>query len=516
VFDKARFACALVDLGLPDGDGRELIERFRKKDPCVVQIVLTGDSSARTIIDAMRAGAFDYLTKPVNMTTLKAAISRAVAHHSVILEREELFRLLYEEREQLRARVEAATADIREYAAACEGSNARLRALLRLAQVSSSHYSEEALMRCVFDEVRKHVPLRSVVLFDSSTRKLAAVCADDEGEPGDDQHGHFLGGSGTLDPVDYDPLLAEVEPELMLRQWVERHAAMDTSNLVAMVYPQEFWNRRTCTVGFLLAAVFHENASDREFLDMCAHLLAFEWERGKLLFHVAHQASLGNIATELVRGFIQPLTAIRTAADFLDETVKAPETPEGVRVIQDNVERLRHQTQEFRKLSLMRENSVETVRLEDYVNHAVDMLSVAIQNRNVSVDKDIRGDCECVLLNGTALARTFLDLILGALRAVDVGGRVWVSLYLADDDHVAFEIRHDGPQKGMFVDSNSSVLASTSGTGRANLGLQLAERAVHSCGGTLSVEFDEEERGALRILLPRNATRPGPPPGAVP
>lgn len=503
-FERDRFACALVDLGLPDGNGRDLIAYFREQDPTLVCIVLTGDSSAETVIGTMRAGAFDYLTKPIESATLQAALNRAMAHHAVILERAELFRLLYEEREQLRARVDAATRDIRQYAAACETSNARLRALLRFSQASGTCASEEGLFRELYKELREHMPVQAILLRHPPTKRLMTLYTDDHKNDGNLR---FYGSASMLDATPIDPIELQATPDAALGDWAKRHLGIDLAGMVPVVFHQEFWNRPASTVAFFLAGDFQPDSSDREFLDMCAYLLAFEWERGRLLLHVAHQASLGNIAVELVRNFAQPLTAIRTAADFLREEAEGTDGIEGVRIIQENVERLRNEAQEFRKLSTLRQDSVETVCLEQYVDHALEILAVAIQNRNITVRKEVTSPCECVLLNGTALARTFLDLILGALRAADVGGTVDVCLRERDQEHVVFELRHNGGQKRFFVDSMESVVASAAPSESDSLGLQLAERTVHSCGGTVSVDYDEAGCGTLRITLPSNATK---------
>lgn len=503
-FERDRFAVALVDLGLPDGNGRDLIAYFREQDPTLVSIVLTGDSNADTVIGTMRAGAFDYLTKPIESATLQAALNRAYSHHGVMLERAELFRLLYEEREQLRARVDAATRDIRQYASACETSNARLRALLRFSQASGTCASEEGLFRELYTELREHVPVRAILLRHPPTKRLMALYADSHKQ---DAPERFYGSASMLDAAPLDAFEMQSDPESALTTWAQRHLSVDLEGSVPVVFHQEFWNRPASTVAFFVSDDFKADSSDREFLDMCAYLLAFEWERGRLLLHVAHQASLGNIAVELVRNFAQPLTAIRTAADFLREEVVDEDGAEGIRIIQNNVDRLRNEAQEFRKLSTLRQDSVETVCLEDYVDHALEMLAGAIQNRNITVRKEVSSPCECVLLNGTALARTFLDLILGALRAADVGGTVDVRLRQRDEEHVVFELRHNGGQKRFFVDSMESVVASAAATESDSLGLQLAERTVHSCGGTVSVDYDEGGQGTLRILLPSNATK---------
>lgn len=511
LFAKGRYGCALIDLGLPDGTGMSLLGDFTQTDPAIVCIILTADSAADTVINTMRAGAFDYVVKPFEIPALQAVISRALSHHALLRERAELFRLLLEEREQLRARVEAATSDIRQYARACEVSNARLRVLLELAQFPPGFSSEEGLLQNMLGHLVKHIPLRSLTVCDTARRRLAAVIAADTASvprsPQDKAPGsYFASTEGPVGQTTYDDLLAVAEPEQFITAWLERHAQVDTKSLKRFVFPQTFGRGSSYAVGFFLDAVFSGDAPDREFLEMCARYLAFEMERGRLLLHVAHQASLGNIAGELVRNFVQPLTAIRTAADFVKEAIVTPDIAPALDIISENVERLRSQVQEFRKLSVLREDAIETVRLDEYVDRAVEMLSVTIQSRRVRIVKNYCADCECVLLNGTVLARTFLDLILSALRAVEINGRVSLRLRHIPSDRIAFELVYRGAAEIMDYEPTLEIIAPAR-TGRlhATPAFQLAERAVHSCGGTLAVETAENLHTIVRVLLPRNA-----------
>lgn len=499
LFAGGRFVCALIDLGLPDGNGLDLLADFSSEDPSTVLVILTGDTSAETIIHTMRGGAFDYLRKPVDLITLRASVSRALSHHAILTERAELFRLLVEEREQLRARVEAATADIRQYAGACEVSNARLRALLRLAQMSNEYYTDELLFRQVFAELAGHLRLRGLVLCNALRRKLLfAIHHDDALEV------EFYG-TESVSLSGYDGLLAEADPGLLINEVVTRHGGLDMDAVDTLIYPQISRNRTTSTVAFMLQKGRQPDSSDSEFLDTCAYFLAFEWERGQLLYHVAHNASLGNIAVELARNFIQPLTAIHTAVEFVTETIDNAEAVQGLQIIAENADRLRRQTQEFRKLSTLRENAIETVALADYAEQAIDMLTVAIQNRGVRIEREFKSECECVLLNGTALARTILDVVLSSLRSVEMGGVITLRLFESDDLHVAFEVAYNATGRKDAVPSDR-VENETAGT--VNPVLQLAERTVHSCGGSLSVETTENDRTTVRIQLPRNATSP--------
>src|SRR5438874_9235975 len=59
----------LVDIHLPDGSGLDLLEDLGPAPPEVV--LITGQSSVETAVDALRRGATDYLTKPVDVARLR-------------------------------------------------------------------------------------------------------------------------------------------------------------------------------------------------------------------------------------------------------------------------------------------------------------------------------------------------------------------------------------------------------------------------------------------------------------
>ena len=81
---------ALVDVRLPDGDGFELLADFRKRHPSTSVILITGYGTADSAIDAIRIGAFDYLTKPLIDDELEMAIQRALTQRKVLEENENL------------------------------------------------------------------------------------------------------------------------------------------------------------------------------------------------------------------------------------------------------------------------------------------------------------------------------------------------------------------------------------------------------------------------------------------
>jgi ActR/RegA family two-component response regulator len=496
------FACCLIDLGLPDGRGLDLLAEFASIDPNMVPVILTGDGSPGTVIETMRAGAFDFLMKPADITTLSAGIARAINHHEVLHERAMLVELLSKERDELNLRIAAATEDIREYAKSCEASNALLHGLVSLTQLSTGFQNDDTLLMSVFSEIARHLPLQCLALCDVSQDEfLSAV------RTGDDGKSEVIVSSGENGQTGLDSILAVAEPQLLTHYWIDRHTDLDPTTLASYVYPQDLWNGPVCMIGFYFDADCEADESEKEFLGMCAHFTAFEWQRLRLLLHAAQHATLGNIALEVSKSFLQSLTAIRTASDVLSETIESEDAAEGLAIIGKNVEFLAGQTQVFHTLSHGRSDSVETVQLDDFINEALELLAMSITSRGVRVEKDFDEDNQCVLLNGTALTPTFLDLISNAIRTVEVNGSIFLSLQALDDDHIQCQISHNVANPGMFgladVGNTQSLLELVKG----HPSFMLAQRTVNTCGGKLTLEREGESRNTFQIVLPRNAMK---------
>jgi len=75
---RSDFDVALLDLKLEDMDGIEILKIFKKMDPGMPVIMLTGHGSKKASIEGMRYGAFDYLTKPHELSELVEKINEAV------------------------------------------------------------------------------------------------------------------------------------------------------------------------------------------------------------------------------------------------------------------------------------------------------------------------------------------------------------------------------------------------------------------------------------------------------
>ncbi|OGR34274.1 MAG: sigma-54-dependent Fis family transcriptional regulator [Desulfovibrionales bacterium GWA2_65_9] len=71
------FDVIVLDVRLPDGSGLELLEQFRDALPDVEVIMITGYFEVQTAVEAMKTGAYDYITKPFSLDKLNLVIEKA-------------------------------------------------------------------------------------------------------------------------------------------------------------------------------------------------------------------------------------------------------------------------------------------------------------------------------------------------------------------------------------------------------------------------------------------------------
>ena len=73
-----RYDLLITDMRLPDGLGLDLVRELQTAQRSEKSIVVTAYGSAESAVDALKAGAFDYLTKPVDLTQFRAAVANAL------------------------------------------------------------------------------------------------------------------------------------------------------------------------------------------------------------------------------------------------------------------------------------------------------------------------------------------------------------------------------------------------------------------------------------------------------
>src|SRR5439155_998886 len=111
----------LTDLRLEDGDGLDVLKAVRENHPDTITIMLTGYASLESAIQAIRAGAYDYLVKPSEVEELRSTVARGIERRRLgqelrarVIELERANREIANLNSSLQLRIDEATAELKE------------------------------------------------------------------------------------------------------------------------------------------------------------------------------------------------------------------------------------------------------------------------------------------------------------------------------------------------------------------------------------------------------------------
>ena len=97
-----KFDLIITDLMMPGANGLEVLTETRKIDPDSLVVLITGFASLETAVQAIREGAYDYITKPFKLEEIKIIVNNAREKIRLILENRKLIEDLHNAYEQLK------------------------------------------------------------------------------------------------------------------------------------------------------------------------------------------------------------------------------------------------------------------------------------------------------------------------------------------------------------------------------------------------------------------------------
>jgi signal transduction histidine kinase len=118
---EREYDLVLTDLRLEDGDGLDVLRTVRERSPETVTIMLTGYASLESAIQALRAGAYDYLIKPSEVEELRSTVARGIERRRLgqelkarIIDLETANREIADLNTSLQRRIDEATAELKQ------------------------------------------------------------------------------------------------------------------------------------------------------------------------------------------------------------------------------------------------------------------------------------------------------------------------------------------------------------------------------------------------------------------
>jgi len=103
VLRASTFDLLLADLMMPAMSGIDLLQKAQELDPNLVSVIMTGQGTITTAVEAMMVGALDYILKPFKLSVILPVLSRALAVRHLRIENAELQRRVNERTAELEA-----------------------------------------------------------------------------------------------------------------------------------------------------------------------------------------------------------------------------------------------------------------------------------------------------------------------------------------------------------------------------------------------------------------------------
>lgn len=167
IVEREPIQLAVLDIRLPDLDGLELFRRLRERDPDLAVVMMTGYGTMEDVTEALRLGASDFLSKPVDLNSLSLSVSSALEKRRLAMENRRLRENLEQVAEERTRRMEH---ENRSLASSLREMTKTFAGLLEKRDVSMGSHSKRVAAAC--RGVCTRLELRDTVRNDIETGAL--------------------------------------------------------------------------------------------------------------------------------------------------------------------------------------------------------------------------------------------------------------------------------------------------------------------------------------------------------
>lgn len=516
----------LTDINLPGLSGLEVMRFAKGVDPEVAVIVVTGYASASTAIDALRQGAYDYVTKPFDLADVQQIVERGIANRRLKAINRRLVEELRQKNEQLqrhetelRERVRLATWQMTTlYEVGKEiGADLELAPRLELICTKAAEFTG--------------APASVIYLRNPDTERFhpdaahgfalhPAEEAAAEAEGADAGPGTTLGvasGGGVVRVVRADgaaPLGLPGVPD----------AAVASLLAVPLVAEGQAFG--------VLAALNKPGgfgSDDESFLALYASQAAVAIRNSQLY---EHTKSLDRLKSEFVavvsHEIRTPLTSVKGAVELLSDDRYFRNNDQQTKLLtiaHANAERLMvliNDILDFSKLeSASLPMSLERQRLEPIAHQAASNLRTMLEEKRVHLEFLIAPDLPDLLIDSNRVAQVLTNLLSNAIKFSQTGGRIEIMAEPVQEgvrvgvrDHGEGIAKENLPR--LFRKFSQIDSSSTRKAGGTGLGLVISKGIVEQHGGRIWVESTPGEGSTFYFSLPPadRAGAPADPAGA--
>ena len=453
--EAARFDLALVDLRMEPLDGMRVMETLHARQPRLPVLIMTAHGTIQTAVEAVRRGAFDYLTKPFVRDELRAKIARTLATRRWARDRERLLTV----------------------GQALASSGVMARVLDAVAQATLEATDAD---RCVVFQLEQGrlVPMASAGSPPPSWERLeaAATAAMDKGVPMTTS-GFLESGEGGS--VVAAPLVVQRGPAgaLVIEAAARLEPAEEDLETLALFSSQ--------------AAIAIRNTLDLEHLKSGA------------------VAALGRMATQVAHEVKNPLAGLRLYVRHLEQRLAKAGDAEARDLagkVAMTVDHLASVVAEITAFGRPPELRREAVAIHPLLDECLELARARRPTDGVEIVRTYDPTCPTAQVDARELRKAFLNLILNALEALEGGGRLTVATaYSAATASVTVTIEDTGPGMTEETLSRAFDLFFTTKPDGTGLGMSIARSVINLHAGELTVSSRLGHGTRVEARLPLEA-----------
>jgi len=503
-----RFDLVLTDINLPGVDGLEVVRAAKAADKDTCVILITGYASTTTAIDALRQGAYDYITKPFDLWETAKAIDRGLESRFLVIENRRLVTSLEEANRELQHHEQILSRMVKE-------ATQRITALYVAGKEISTSLSRQATLEVVVNQVAKlaQAEMSMVFLYDTDAGEYVAEAG--AGVPLERLREYRYGNGAGLHG-----------------QSVRNASPVRCASVSETVGVEDFLGELQAGSALIVPLVTNENVmgtitamrrdgraftpDDQELLTMFASQATIAVTNSNLYERTKELDRMKSEFVAVVSHEVRtPLTSIKGSLELLGDErfhLLPPPQRELLSICQANTERLITLINDILDFSKLESSKLslqfEAVDVGRLVPEAVDHIRNLAAMKGIGIDVHVEASAGTIEADPMRVAQVITNLLGNAIKFSPENGKIeiWAR---GSDEEITVDIKDYGrgiSQRDLsrlfqrFAQLDSSTTRRAGGTG---LGLVISKGIVEQHTGRIWVESTMGKGSTFSFSLPR-------------
>lgn len=448
---RKRFDLVFLDIGLPDMHGFQAMAEIRKESTETLVIMITGDATIETAVEALKSGAYDYLRKPIRIEDLTKTVKNALDHRALDKARRRSEDALRESEERFRTLVENSLVGI-----------------------------------CIFQN-------NQIIYQNPEQQKLYSSLAD----------------------VSPDKLIGFIHPDDVEKVTAGYHKLLDgRANTVEAdfrVCPTGS-GQKDAEARWLQcrASTFQYRGEPAVLINLVDITRSRELEH--FLRVKSKMISLGRVAAGIAHEIRNPLTGINSYLYTLEDLLDADEIEtDDIGMMKQIVDQMQVASNKIesvikRVLDFSRPGAptMSLISMNRPMQDAVNLSSVSLRKKGIEVHMDLAPDLPKCYGDAHLIEQVVLNLIDNAVKAMEKKGgqkRLFLKTY-SENQNICLVVADTGPGIPLGIQEKIFDPFFTTETDGSGIGLAISLRIINDHSGAINLGSNEWGGAEFTIEMP--------------